>query len=325
MKVKTKNVRPNSGIEQRTSLNTFRVLCFSLVSFYLLTSLVGAQIPSEQFVPTDFLIPFLERPLQDVNTPTIQMQDADLRTFWPGKQQARDIEVVNFTADVDQKLPQMGSDIPAKPTNNLTRQLWQAGISVYQGKEDNKSKNELKRLIEQVLSIEFKPPKQPEPVINIEPAATIVEPSKTPFNVDAKEGHKKKTIEYKLPYEPVTDRTLQMLGNIVKDPNQLDNPFKLAEVLFLSGRLKEAAMLYQEAFKSKSQDQAEAAQNRAWILFQIGNCLWDDDPKTAQKAYRQLIAEYPESPWIDLAKVREKLIDWYQKEKPRMLIEECRL
>jgi len=325
MKVKTKNVKPNSGIEHRASINAFCLFCFSFVSFCLLTSLVGAQIPSEQLGLTDFLIPYLEQPLQDVNTPTIQMQDADLRTFWPEKQQARDIEAVNFTADINHKLPQMGPDIPAKPTNNLMRQLWRAKICVYEGEKDNKSKNELKRLIEQIRSIVFKPPKQPEPVINIEPAATTVEPNETPFEVDVTEGHEKKTIEYKLPYEPVTDRTLQMLGNIVQDPNQLDNPFKLAEVLFLSGRLKEAAMLYQEAFKSKGPDQTEAAQNRAWILFQIGNCLWDDDPKTAQKAYRQLIAEYPESPWVDPAKVREKLIDWYQKEKPRMLIEECRL
>jgi tetratricopeptide (TPR) repeat protein len=325
MKVKTKNVRPNFRIEHRASINAFYLFCFSFVSFCFLTSFVNAQIPLEQLGLTDFLIPYLEQPLQDVNTPTIQVQDAKFRTIRLEKPQTSDIEAVNFAADVNQELPQIGSDIPGNPTNNLIRQLWQAGICVYQGEKDNNSRNELRRLIEQVRSIEFKPPKQPESVINIEQAATTVEPNETPFEVDVTEGHEKKTIEYKLPYEPVTDRTLQMLGNIVQDPNQLDNPFKLAEVLFLSGRPKEAAMLYQEAFKSKSPDRTEAAQNRAWTLFQIGNCLRDDDPKTAQKAYRQLIAEYPESPWVDLAKVREKLIDWYQKEKPRMLIEECRL
>jgi uncharacterized protein with HEPN domain len=41
--------------------------------------------------------------------------------------------------------------------------------------------------------------------------------------------------------------------------------------------------------------------------------------------YRQLIAEYPGSPWVDLAKAREKLIDWYLKDKPRTLIAEPQL
>ena len=65
--------------------------------------------------------------------------------------------------------------------------------------------------------------------------------------------------------------------------------------------------------------------NRAWILFQIGNCLKDDDLAKAQEMYRQLITECPGSPWAEPAKAREKLIDWYLKEKPRTLIAESQL
>ena len=339
MKVKTKKVKPNSSIEhpassieyrassikRRASLNTFRVLCFSFVSFCFLTSLVSAQIRSEQLTPTDFLMPYLAQTLQDVNSPTVQMQAAKLQPTMQEKPQSRDIEAVNFAAKLNQKLPQIDSTIPGNLSSNLGRQLWRAGICVYEGEKDSKSKNKLKRLIEQVHSIEFKPPKKPEPFITIEPVPTTVEPNQTPSDRVMIEESSNKTIEYKPLYEPVTDRTLQMLGNITQDPNQMDNPFELGEVMYFSGRLKEAAVFYQEALNRTDPEKTGAGRNRAWILFQLGNCLQDHDLPAAKKMYRQLIAEYPGSPWVDLAKAREKLIDWYLKDKPRTLIAEPQL
>jgi TolA-binding protein len=127
---------------------------------------------------------------------------------------------------------------------------------------------------------------------------------------------------------------LQLVGNLAQHPDRSDNPFALGEVLYYSGRLKEAAVFYQEALKRKrastelsrmSSDKAGSDQDRAWILFQIGNCMRGDDPPTAKKMYRLLITEYSDSPWVDLAKAREGLIDWQQKDKPRTLIAEFQL
>jgi hypothetical protein len=42
----------------------------------------------------------------------------------------------------------------------------------------------------------------------------------------------------------------------------------------------------------------------------------------AMRTYRQLIAEYPDSPWADLAKAQDKLVDWFHKDKPAALITE---
>jgi TolA-binding protein len=384
MKVKTKNVKPNPILEHRASLNAFRILCCSFVSFCFLTSLACAQTRSEQLTPTDFLMPYLEKTLQDVNTPAVKMQAAkvnpidflmpylektlqdvntpavkmqdakvnpidflmpylektlqDVNTpavqmqaakLQPSKQekpQTSDIVAVNFADEFNQKLPQISAAIPGNPTTNIGRQLWRAGISVYEGERDNKRKNELKRLIEQVRSIEFKPPKQPEPFITIEPVPTkIVEPNQTPSDIVVIEESSNKTIESKLLYEPVTDRTLQMLDNVAQDPNQLENPFELGEVLYFSGHLKQAAVFYQEALNRTDPDKPGLTRNRAWILFQIGNCLKDDDLTKAQNMYRQLIAECPGSPWVEPAKAREKLIDWFLKVKPQTLIAEPQL
>jgi hypothetical protein len=38
--------------------------------------------------------------------------------------------------------------------------------------------------------------------------------------------------------------------------------------------------------------------------------------------YGQLLTEYPNSPWADLARFQSKLIDWYLRDEPRKLIAE---
>lgn len=212
----------------------------------------------------------------------------------------------------------------ADTNSRLQRQLRQAAVSVVKVEQDNRSKDELRRMIEQIRSIEFKPREQTaKPVIVVGPLAT--EPNGTaPRAAMAKEPKKKET-KPKLPYGPVTDRTLQILENASQHPDELDYPFGLAEILFLSGNLKEATVFYREALNRKTPDDPSSASDRAWILFQMGNCLRNDDLPTALNMYRQLITEYPDSPWVDLAKTQCQLIALYQKDEPRKLIAECKL
>jgi tetratricopeptide (TPR) repeat protein len=216
----------------------------------------------------------------------------------------------------------------ADSNSGLQRQLWQAGISTVKIEQDNRSKNELERIIEQIRSLEFKPRKRkPEPVIVVEPPSTTEPNETTPDTPDTAVPKEPEKIETKpkLPYESITDETLQTLKNLSQHPDELDKPFELAEILFLNGNLKEATVFYREALNHKSPDDAGTAQDRAWILFQIGNCLRNDDLPAAVNTYRQLITEYPDSLWVELAKTQCQLIAWYQKDEPRKLIAECRL
>lgn len=311
MKIKTKNTKPNPNVEHRASPDAFCILCFTFVSFCFLTSPACAQKRSQHPDQTDFLIPYLAQ----------TSQVAGARKTWREKPKTNG-EAINFADKFNQKLPQISTAVPGDESSDPKRQLWRAGISVYEGKKDNERKNELRRLIEQVRSIEFKPPKQPEPVINIGPMETTVGPNQIPSDRVMTEESSNKTIESKTLYEPVTDRTLKMLGDVAKDPNQLENPFELGEVLYFSGHLKKAAVFYQEALNRTDPDKPGLDRNRAWILFQIGNCLKDDDLTKARNMYRQLITEYPGSPWVEPAKAREKLIGWYLKENPKTLIAE---
>lgn len=202
------------------------------------------------------------------------------------------------------------------------RQLWRADISLARGQKDEKSKHELRRLIEHIRSVEFEPPKKAaEPVIVLDETPAI-EPDKTPASMTVEKEEEKSEIEPKLPYGPITAQTLQIMAGLSESPEKLANPFELGEVLFLGGNLKEAAVFYQEVLKREDPDDAGSSRNRAWVLFQIGNCLRGNDLPAAAKTYGRLITEYPNSPWAEMATAQAKLIDWYLKDEPYKLIAE---
>ncbi|KPK43244.1 MAG: hypothetical protein AMJ65_06295, partial [Phycisphaerae bacterium SG8_4] len=124
----------------------------------------------------------------------------------------------------------------------------------------------------------------------------------------------------KLPYEPITERTLQVLRDLSKDPKKVDSPFDLAETLFLSGNVKEAAVFYTEALVRTEPNDVGSSRYRAWLLYQTGNCLRNTDPPVATKTYTRLLTEYPDSPWADIAAAQLRLIDWYLKDEPHKLV-----
>ncbi len=274
------------------------ILTFSFLPLRPSTSFAGTKSPSEYISRNSLSANRLAGTSQDVNTPGT-----------PNRQGQSEPNRLTIAGN----------------TTSYTRdQMRQTILSVPEGKKNNKSKDELKRLIQQVRSIEFKSQRSPEPTIAVEPAPTM-KPNKVSLNVENQKLDKRKETEAKLPYEPIADQTLEKLKTLSQHPDQVNNPFQLAEILFLSGCLKEAATFYQEALNRIGKDSSSPAEDRAWILFQIGNCLQNDDPPTAIKAYRQLITEYPSAPWTEIAKTLERLIDWYQKDKPRESIAERKL
>ncbi len=184
------------------------------------------------------------------------------------------------------------------------------------------TKNELSRMIEKIRSINFELKKEPfEPVIVSDEMPTD-EPNEVVLEEKNAEESQKKEIKPGPPNGMITARTLQIIKKLSNNPGNLKNPFELGETLFLSGYQKEAAIFYREALKRKSPDGTTSARDRAWILFQIGNCLRNDDRPAAIKVYAQLITEYPNSPWKKLAEARRTLLDWYLKEEPHKLINE---
>ena len=206
---------------------------------------------------------------------------------------------------------------------NFKSKFLEMTLNIPEEEKDKKAKNELRRIIEQIRSINLELQKEVfEPVI-VPDKASKVEPNEVVLEDKDVKEQQKKEIEPSPPNGIIARQTIQIIRKFSQNPNNLKNPFELAETLFLSGYLKEAAIFYKEALKHKSPDDVDSARDRAWILFQIGNCLRIEDRPAAIKFYGQLITEYPDSPWTDLAKTREKLIDWYLKDKPETLIRDA--
>lgn len=224
--------------------------------------------------------------------------------------------------------------IANSPTTPLGQQLWQARIT--SPKDENSSKSELYQIIEKIRSVKFESQDKSSEAFAVAEPTQKTEPDDTlsDANVPKKTEHKKAEAEpqkllgnkqqdeNQLPYKPVTDETLQLLKGLPQHSEQLKNPVELADILFRSGHLKEAAKCYQEALSRMAADVNDPHEDKAWVLFQIGNCLGNDDPSSAIEMYKRLIAEYPDLLWADLAKTLSNLINWYQQDKPRALVAE---
>ena len=234
--------------------------------------------------------------------------------------------LASSAAAVDKKASQSSLDNMTDQNGHSKRQLWLTKLNMAEDEKDKTTKNELQRMIEQIRSVNFEFQKEAFESVIVPDVVPIVAPIDDPNEAvaeDVTEQYKKEE-ESSLPYGLVTNQTLQTIRNLSQDPGNLHNPFELGETLFLSGYLKEAAKFYQEALKRKSPDDAASARDRAWILFQIGNCLRNDDQPEAIKKYGQLITEYPYSPWKELADARRTLLSWYLKDEPRKLIIESK-
>jgi len=234
---------------------------------------------------------------------------------------------VSFTTGSKAQLS--GSGSRQRTDSTITQELWQSRLSVPDGERDDKYRIELERLIEKIRSVKFEPAKSTyKSLVTSEPVPTA-EPEQISLPPDVQQEPVKEQIDDQaieietvtnLPYKPIADGTLRMLEKISQSPGQLDDPFALSEVLFLSGHLKKAAKFYQQAFERMERDDDASGQDKAWALFQTGNCLRHDDLASAKRIYEQLLVEYPDSPWSDLVKARIRLIDWYLQVKPKSLV-----
>jgi tetratricopeptide (TPR) repeat protein len=209
------------------------------------------------------------------------------------------------------------------PTTDATIQLWQERISISKEPKFNKNKKELQWIIDQISSMSLDSSDQEtEPMTGVDPTHGT-DPNESSTETEntqkQKEGPSTK-IEYKMPKGYITEQTLQIFKKLAQQPEKLHNPLDLAEILFSRNYLKEAAMCYRQALDRMNANKNQSPADKAWLLFQLGNCLQDSDKTTALQMYRQLIEEYPDSVWTDMAQVKSKLIDWYMQDKPHSLI-----
>ncbi len=206
----------------------------------------------------------------------------------------------------------------------LTRRLWQNRMTAPDPNEDAESRAALNSLIRQVRSVRFEEDDTgPTFSVAAEPA-TGADPMPVPWPQQTPQPAPSEPMRTPTaPSEPdpnLAPDTFRKLEGVLNDPNQIQDPLEMAELLFLSGRQTEAAVFYEKALaRTVPNDSAEG--DRAWILFQLGNCLRQTDMTRARDMYMKLVSEYPASPWTELAKAHGRLITWYQNARPQQFLE----
>jgi tetratricopeptide (TPR) repeat protein len=206
--------------------------------------------------------------------------------------------------------------------SDLTEKLWQSRIVAPDPNEDAETRLALARLIKQIRSVQFEPREQ-RSVFSMPPEP---EEPDLPNTVEStRDGAWEDTMEPAAASPPAPEtalpaETAKLLSRLVQNPDRVQDPLELAELLFLSDRWGEAAVFYRKALELLDMEAATAHEDRAWILFQLGNSLRETNMTEAKDAYTKLIAEYPDSPWTELAKAHGRLITWYQKARPTLLV-----
>ncbi len=205
-------------------------------------------------------------------------------------------------------------------SSEVTQQLWRSRVSAPEQADDAQAQITLDDLVRRIRSVKFQAKEQELPA-----AATFVIPEPVTNRVEASPTRERAlgqttppvlatpaTPEGSLPTEAT-----EALKRVLADPNRADDPQELAELLYLTGKFAEAAILYQKALDLTTGKEPAAREDRAWILLQLGNCLRDTDPARAKEAYAKLIAEHADCPWVEIAKAHSQLITWYEQVQPR--------
>jgi len=218
--------------------------------------------------------------------------------------------------------PRGADNADADISDVLARRLWQNRISAPDPDEDADTRLALQNLINRVGSIRFSggdgEPRSSTPTTA--PTAQTTRPATTPvIDTTPQPTRPLPTVTAPVTQSPpaLAPATLERLESLLQDPNQVDNPLDMAELLFLSGRPAKAAIFYERALARLTSGEPSQDEDRAWILFQLGNCLRETDMAKAKASYMKLISQYPGSPWTELAKAHGRLITWYQGANPQ--------
>ncbi|MBN1556136.1 MAG: hypothetical protein JXA11_15455 [Phycisphaerae bacterium] len=100
-------------------------------------------------------------------------------------------------------------------------------------------------------------------------------------------------------------------------PKSVADPTQLGDALFRGGHRNQAMFVYQEAMKH-----ADEPEDQAWLLYQMGCCLKDDNSAEARRYFQQVRSTLPDSPWSELASVQLQLVDWIDRNQPMQFLED---
>jgi hypothetical protein len=208
-------------------------------------------------------------------------------------------------------------------SRELARRLWETRISLPESGVDAQAKSNLRNLIQQVRSLQFEDNEVTPSFSGTEQTESTVDPNRTPVQQPRSVPTPTPTADLEIASPgSLRPATLDHLEQVAQTPEQVSNPLEVAELLFISGYTVEAIPFYESALARTSRTDESTRSDRAWILFQLANCLRETDMTRARDTYQKLVAEHADSPWGELARARGRIITWYLTSKPEQLLAE---
>jgi tetratricopeptide (TPR) repeat protein len=200
-------------------------------------------------------------------------------------------------------------NVAVRLKDHLSKQVWKSRIGALPA-EASGQKDDLENLIERVKAAQLRSRPKGGASGDAGKAQAPADPNRTQAARPA------------APAEPANAEPAAAPAPITEgvDANAVTDPFRMAEILFSSGHAKEAAPFYQKALARLDAQDKKTAARRQWILLQLGRCWREDQPAQARQMFSQLISEYPDSPWLELATTWQGLTDWYLTEHPLELV-----
>ena len=203
--------------------------------------------------------------------------------------------------------------------NGLSQKLWHTRMAAPKSNEDAQAQIALAELIWRVKSVRFE---SNEPALVAARTTVPPVPKRQAQAISSRQDADRQAVEPVLLGPAARERslpaeTVAVLRQLLAEPNQVSDPLEMAELLFLSGRAREAEVFYAKALKLATRSAPAARDDRAWILLQLGNCLRATNPTQAKSMYATLIAEHADCPWVELARAQSQLITWYETVRPR--------
>jgi tetratricopeptide (TPR) repeat protein len=289
-----------------------------LITLFLFCGTAAANAGSESPDPTELLkmpAALKSQNAQNISIPakpvTAKLDNTN-KTVKPAAANLAAGSGLNYTVSTEPNLPPVGPVAQNNQIARLKRQLWQENISLLPEQDNQPDRDQLEKLLLQLRSAEFHRVNTNE--FTGEPVTITV--GKSAGTPDPNQAAKNRQSAKAASDANTADAMPALLRQACKNPSAVQDSLELAELLYIKGYLKEAAVFYQETLDRQKPDKQPSPGQKPWILYQLGNCLRQSDPASASKAYKQLITDFPDSQWTASAKVQGKIIDWLQKEKP---------
>jgi len=112
----------------------------------------------------------------------------------------------------------------------------------------------------------------------------------------------------------ISEAELALLKSMAVE--NLTNGSGVADTLYQAGQYEAASALY-----TRLQEHPPKGVSGDWLLLQLANCHGRcGDYEQAAAVYQKLIAGFPASPWVAVAKVQGQLAAWHQEARPAELL-----